>query len=134
MGQARKDPRSATAWATPARGGGSWAPGGLATDGRSIFAATGNTFGATDRSGGEAILRFTPGPTLADWFAPSDWKALDAGDVDIGGLLHGFDGDTGAELVAVPVGAARRFNAPIATGGRIFVAVDGGVVALAPGP
>jgi hypothetical protein len=40
-------PTRATAWVTEARGGGIWAPGGLATDGTSIFAATGNTFGAS---------------------------------------------------------------------------------------
>ncbi len=55
------------------------------------------------------------------------------------GRLHGFDGDTGAVVYAgggpsdAP-GAARRFQTPILAGGRIYVAVDGGVRAFAPGP
>lgn len=49
--------------------------------------------------------------------------------------LHGFDGDTGE--VVYPGGgpsdelpAVRRYQAPILAGGRIFVAVDGGVRAF----
>jgi hypothetical protein len=48
--------------------------------------------------------------------------------------LHAFDGDTGAAIpftdskVAFP--GMRRYNTPIAAKGRIFVPVDGGVVAL----
>ena len=45
-------------WATPARGGGAWAVGGVASDGLNPFIATGNTFGASVWSGGEAIIRF----------------------------------------------------------------------------
>jgi hypothetical protein len=92
------NPASATAWATPAGGGGVWAPGGLASDGSSIFAATGNTFGATTWSGGEAIIRLGPGATFsgnpADYFAPSNWQDLDAHDTDLGG--------SGPVLVDVP--------------------------------
>jgi outer membrane protein assembly factor BamB len=55
------NPTGATAWATPGSRGGVWAPGGLASDGSSIFAATGNTDGATTWSGGEAIIRLGPG-------------------------------------------------------------------------
>jgi hypothetical protein len=83
------DPKNATAWATEARGGGVWAPGGIAGDGRSIFVATGNTFGARTWMGGEAIIRLGPEAKFsgnpADYFAPSDWKRLDDEDADIGG-------------------------------------------------
>ena len=34
------DPKNPTAWATEGRGGGAWAPGGIATNGRSVFVAT----------------------------------------------------------------------------------------------
>jgi hypothetical protein len=257
-------PGTPTAWATGAVGGGSWAPSGVASDGASLFIATGNTFGATEWSGGEAVLRFSPGPHLVDHFAPSDWQALDAQDLDIGGtgpllvdvpgatpsrlvvalgknglayllarddlgqvggqlfsspvasgeiinaaaaystasgvhvvfkgsgvgcpagqsgdltalrivpgapasvttawcanqgglgspmvtttdgraesivwsvgaegdgMLHAFDGDTGAEIAAVPVGAVRRYSTPILAGGRILVAGDGAVYAFRP--
>jgi len=83
------NPSGATAWATVGRAGGAWAPGGLATDGQSIFAITGKTFGATDWMGGEAVIRLGPGATFsgdpADYFAPSNWPELDASDLDIGG-------------------------------------------------
>jgi hypothetical protein len=51
------------------------------------------------------------------------------------GLLHGFDGDTGAAVFAgggVSISGLHRFNTPIAAKGRIFVAADSGVVAFTP--
>jgi outer membrane protein assembly factor BamB len=100
------NPAGAQGWATGARGGGSWAPSGLASDGVSVFAATGNTFGARTWAGGEAILRFQPGPVFSgqapDFFAPSNWKSLDAADLDLGGtgpLLLDFTGGTPSGLV-----------------------------------
>ena len=83
------DTSHVTAWATPARGGGAWGPSGVASDGSSLFIATGNTFGASSWGGGEAVLRFSSGPVFGgaatDYFAPADWLSLDNGDVDIGG-------------------------------------------------
>jgi hypothetical protein len=83
------NPASAVSFRTRAEGGGIWAPGGLASDGTSVFAATGNTFGATTWQDGEGILRlpqdlaFSQQP--ADYWAATDWQDLDSGDVDIGG-------------------------------------------------
>jgi len=98
VGVPLNDPWSVQAWATAARGGGAWAVGGVATDGNNPFIATGNTFGATVWSGGEAILRFEPGPVFSgqtnDYWAPSNWASLDTSDLDIGG--------SGALLVDVP--------------------------------
>ena len=54
------DPRTIRFWATRARGGGIWAPGGISTDGKSLFVATGNTFGARTWSDGEAVIRLAP--------------------------------------------------------------------------
>jgi hypothetical protein len=100
------NPAAATAWATPAAAGGSWAPGGLASDGAAIFAATGNTEGATDWGGGEAIIRLGAGATFsgntADFFTPSNWQDLDAQDWDIGGsgpILVDVPGATPSRLV-----------------------------------
>ncbi len=82
-------PTGATAWVTAARGGGSWAPGGISTDGAWLFAATGNTFGARTWGGGEAVIRLGPGATFSgeprDYFVPSNWPHLDAADLDVGG-------------------------------------------------
>jgi hypothetical protein len=76
-------------WATSARKGGIWAPGGIASDGRSLFAATGNTAGAAQWGGGEAVLRLRPDLRWRDdadgFFTPEDWHALDAHDLDLGG-------------------------------------------------
>jgi len=57
--------------------------------GDQIFFATGNTFGASTWSDGEAVFRVGPdlqrSESKRDHFAPSDWKVLDARDEDLGG-------------------------------------------------
>src|SRR5271166_6217616 len=72
-----------------ARGGGIWAQGGISGDGQSLFAVTGNTFGTTGWSDGEAVLRLSPDlprPIESrDFFAPLDWRELDRRDLDLGG-------------------------------------------------
>ncbi|MFO0725391.1 MAG: PQQ-binding-like beta-propeller repeat protein [Myxococcota bacterium] len=94
-------------YAVPARAGGIWAPGGISSDGRDLFVVTGNTFGATTWSHGEAVLRLNPGPvfsaTTADYFAPSDWQYLDSVDLDLGGsapVLFDVPGATPSQLIA----------------------------------
>ena len=92
------NPSNATAWATPVRGGGSWSVGGVASDGLTPFIATGNTFGTVGWGGGEAIIRFHPGTVFGnatnDYWAPTNWAALDNSDADLGG--------SGPVLVDVP--------------------------------
>ena len=89
VGISLTDPRNVKSWATRARGGGIWAPGGISSDGKSLFVATGNTFGANTWGDGEAVFRLTPdlrrSNDKGNYFAPSNWRALDAGDVDLGG-------------------------------------------------
>jgi outer membrane protein assembly factor BamB len=98
VGVPQADPSNPMAWATGARGGGIWAPSGLATDGTFVYAATGNTFGTLSWMGGEAIIRFSAGPVFSgdttDFFTPSNWRTLDLGDLDISG--------TGPVLIDVP--------------------------------
>ena len=78
-----------SAYVTPAKEGGIWAPGGVVSDGHSLYVATGNTDGATAWGGGEAVIRLQPGPKFSgnakDFFTPENWKDLDDSDVDIGG-------------------------------------------------
>ncbi len=92
------DPSHPVGWATDALGGGVWAVSGLCNDGTFAYAATGNTFGANSWMGGEAIIRFMPGPIFsgdtADFFTPSNWLDLDNADLDVGG--------TGPVLIDVP--------------------------------
>jgi hypothetical protein len=99
-------PAAPHAWATRAQGGGIWAPGGLATDGSALFAATGNTFRTSTWADGEAVIRLGPGPTFSgqptDYFAPTDWRGLDATDTDLGGsgpVLMEIPGARPASLV-----------------------------------
>ena len=63
VGVSQSDPTKVESFSTRARGGGIWGQGGVTGDGKSLFAATGNTFGASAWSDGEAVLRF--GPSLA---------------------------------------------------------------------
>jgi hypothetical protein len=89
IGMSLRDRGKLVGFETRARGGGIWAPGGMSAAGHDIYFATGNTFGASSWSDGEAV--FHVGPDLhrsedkKDYFAPSDWKALDARDGDLGG-------------------------------------------------
>jgi hypothetical protein len=89
LGIRLQDPRDIVTWRTRGRGGGIWAPGGISSDGHSLFVATGNTLGAIGWSDGEAVFRLVPelrhDVRPQDFFAPSDWHALDARDADLGG-------------------------------------------------
>ncbi|SRR5579875_141357 len=84
-----KNPATLWSWHTRAQGGGIWAPGGMSYDGISMFATTGNTFGASSWSDGEAVFRL--GANLnhdnnsRDFFAPANWQFLDHADLDLGG-------------------------------------------------
>ena len=110
------NPAAPIAFATKGIGGGIWAPGGLASDGVSVIAATGNTLekaGAVNSSPatwghGNAVLRLTPdlkdiaeAQTL-DFFAAQDWKMLDKDGLDLGSsspVLFSLPGSTPADLV-----------------------------------
>ena len=89
LGIRLRDPRDIVSWSTRGRGGGIWAPGGISSDGRALFVATGNTIGASTWSDGEAVFRLMPDlrheERPQDFFAPSDWQALDERDADLGG-------------------------------------------------
>jgi hypothetical protein len=93
LGISLRDPRDIVSWSTRGRGGGIWAPGGISSDGRALFVATGNTIGTSAWSDGEAVIRLMPdlrhpdlrhGERPQDFFAPSDWRALDERDADLG--------------------------------------------------
>ena len=110
------NPAAPFAFATKGLGGGIWAPGGLASDGVSVFAATGNTMeraGAMNTtpstwSHGNAVLRLGPdlkeiaeGQTL-DFFATMSWKDHDMEGWDLGSsspVLFSVPGGTPADLV-----------------------------------
>jgi hypothetical protein len=89
IGVPLRDPGKIVSWSTRARGGGIWAPGGIAAVGRDLFFATGNTMGAKTFGDGEAVIRLAPdlrrSDDKRDFFAPSNWRALDDADADLGG-------------------------------------------------
>lgn len=68
--------------------GGIWQSGrGLAADDQGdIYAISGNGDSDGTVNFGESFLRLTSnsGLAVADWFTPSDWNQLDAGDLDLG--------------------------------------------------
>ncbi len=105
-------------WATRAIGGGIWSQGGVTSDGTSLFATTGNTFGADSWGDGEAVIRLLPGlarsTSTADYFTPTNWKDLDNLDLDLGSMA--------AFPITVPTasGVARRVIA-MGKGGYIYV-------------
>jgi hypothetical protein len=99
------NPASVTAWAAGTIGpgiwgGAIWGVGGIASDGTNPFVTTGNTiFTGGVWCGGEAVIRFQPGPIFSDsrsdYWAPTNWfVALDNEDLDLGG--------SGPLLVDVP--------------------------------
>jgi hypothetical protein len=115
IGISLSDPRSLRSWATRARGGGIWAPGGISSDGKSLFVATGNTFGASTWGDGEAVIRLAPDLRRSseprDFFAPSDWQTLDARDADLSGtspLPFDLSPSTGAQALILALGKDRK--------------------------
>jgi len=99
------------AWRTSATQGGIWAPGGIAYDGRYLFAATGFKFGATEWGGSEAVIRLPPDltwqPTPEGFFAPSDFATTLALGVANPLPLDLPDGGPGtALLLALGIGRA----------------------------
>jgi len=89
VGIGLRDPHDVVSWSTRGRGGGIWAPGGIASDGRSLFVATGNTIDVSSWSDGEAVFRLAPDlrrrDRPEDFFAPASWHTLDSRDADLGG-------------------------------------------------
>ncbi|HEY4014125.1 MAG TPA: hypothetical protein VGM06_12355 [Polyangiaceae bacterium] len=95
IGVSETNPASVTAFSTGSLGvgtatqGGIWAAGGVASDGTSLFVATGNTDAPNVWSGGEAVLRLDPGPVFdnvaGNEFHMSDWVTADGNDSDLGG-------------------------------------------------
>lgn len=110
-------PAAPKAWATGTPGGGSWGPGGVASENGAIFISTGNTFGATTWAGGDALLRFSAGPVFsgkaADYFTPGNWRALDAGDIDLGG--------TGPIIMDLPGATPSKLLVGLGKDGKIYL-------------
>jgi outer membrane protein assembly factor BamB len=122
------NPASVTAWATGIRGGALWAVGGVASDGINPFVTTGNTFQAANWSGGEAVIRFEPGPIFSneasDYWVPTNWQSLDTGDRDLGG--------SGPLVVDVPGATPSSLVVALGKDGNAYLVDRGNLGGVAP--
>jgi hypothetical protein len=104
------DPTKHGAWASLGQGEGIWAAGGMASDGTSVFAVTGNsTVGASDRSNSdsEQLVRLSGLAELTrneqNLYFPTTWKTMDDADADFGSsnpIYLTIPGSTPANYVA----------------------------------
>ena len=115
IGISLHDANKIVSFETRARGGGIWAPGGLSVVGGELVFATGNTMGAQSWSDGEAVFRLGAdlrrSENKKDYFAPSDWKTLDAQDADLGGsnpLPLDLPGADGGRPLVLALGKDRK--------------------------
>ena len=113
VGISTSDPTQVSAWTTRAIAGGIWAPGGIASDGTSLFVVTGNTEANPNSfappgswQDGEAIFRLAPSLATvsqnADYYVPTNWSTMDQGDQDLGGtnaLVIDVPGATPSSLI-----------------------------------
>ena len=135
------------------REGGIWAPSGMAIDSSgSIYVATGNSEATSNFDFGDAVIRLSPSLQEVDYFAPTNWAALNSGDIDLGSvgpaILNnqtifqiGKEG-VGYLLDASHLGAVggQEFSAQVCSGGAfggtayaapfLYVPCTGGLVAL----
>jgi hypothetical protein len=86
VGVDTNQPGGSASWSTRTLKGGVWAPGGLPTDGSSIYFSSGNTDDTSDVYGdGNGVFKLDSNLKQLDFFAPADWRALDDADADLGG-------------------------------------------------
>jgi hypothetical protein len=132
VGISTSDPASVAAWRTGVIGAGIWASSGVASDGTSLFVATGNGAETEEWMGSEAIIRLGDGPTFtglpADYFAPLDWPKLDLEDADLGG--------SGVIVFDVPGANPSGLVAALGKDGKMYLAdrsnlggIGGGILA-----
>src|SRR5436190_7224821 len=113
VGVQMNNPATVMNWATGTAQAGVWAPGGVASDGTNTYVTTGNGSGTT-WAGNEAVIRLQPGPVFSgsttDYWAPTNWMTLDAGDSDLSGsgpIIVDVPGATPSALV-VAIGKDRN--------------------------
>jgi outer membrane protein assembly factor BamB len=124
------------------REGGIWGPAGPAVDPATgdLLVATGNSNSTTTFDYGESVIRLSPSLSVLDYWVPSNWVALNQGDVDIGSVGPTILGNnrifqTGKAGVAYLLAAdhlggigGQVFSADVCAGGGVF----GGTAYAAP--
>jgi outer membrane protein assembly factor BamB len=88
-------PSAPTAFETASIRSGDWTPGGVSSDGTSVFAVFGNGAGGTTWGHSEAAIRLGAGATFSgnarDYWAPPNWQRLDQADTDLAGPAMPLD-------------------------------------------
>ncbi len=81
---------SLTSYIVPtSRMGGIWNPAGPSVDSNGdLWVITGNTASQTTFDYGNSVLHLSPGLSVLDYFAPTNWATLNAGDLDLNSLAQ----------------------------------------------
>jgi outer membrane protein assembly factor BamB len=131
---------------------GIWNPSGpVVGSGGDLWVVTGNSESQSGFDYGNSVIRLSPDLSVLDYFAPQDWAALNAGDLDLnslgpvllpGGrvlaiaktgtayLLDGAKlGHVGTALATTDIGSS-PFGSPAVMGSRVFVPTTRELVAL----
>ena len=131
---------------------GIWNPAGPVVDGNhDLWVTTGNGAGQSTFDYGDAIIRLDAALQVIDYFAPSNWPSLNAGDADLGSigpvllpgsrvLAMGKDGvaylansgdlgHVGNPVASLDIGTA-AFGAAAIDGSRVFIPCTKALVAL----
>jgi outer membrane protein assembly factor BamB len=131
---------------------GIWNPAGPAIDASGdLWVTTGNSAGQSTFDFGNAVIRLDAQLNLADYFAPSNWAQLNAGDTDLGslgpvllpngrvlamgkeGIAYLADagnlGHVGDPITSLQVGAG-AFGAAATSGTTVFVPTAEALVAI----
>ncbi len=134
------------------RMGGIWNPAGPVVDSNGdLWVTTGNSASRDNFDYGNSVIRLNPQLSVLDYFAPGDWTALNAGDVDLGslgpvlvsvnrvlavgknGVAYLLDADDlgqiGGQLFSAEVGSS-AFGAAATLGSMVFVPCSRALVGL----
>ena len=134
---------------------GIWNPGGAVLDGNGdLWVATGNSASRGDFDYGNAVVRLSPQLEVLDYFAPSDWAALNARDLDLctldpvllsgarvlvagkDGVAYLLDaahlGNVGGELSSTDLGS-RTYGAAATDGTSVYVPATDALLGLTVG-
>jgi hypothetical protein len=132
------DPTSVSAWATTYTGAGIGAPGGISSDGTSLFVSTGASFapsGSPPWGGGDAFLKLAPSPlTLSASFAPTNWYQIGLAGEDMGTAPIPFDlaGSTPSALALLFGQDGNAYLVDRQSPGGVGAALGGNAAACTP--